>query len=101
MSEVQVSNEFPYLQDHDIQNLKLTVVYRILGLHKASDHEVELIKLKRRRLQKLRHKQKKVSMLKSFYEDVETLEAEKERLQEVKICLENEISYYKILLIQD
>ena len=99
ISKIQVSNQFPYLQDHDIQNLNLAVMYRILGLQKASDNEVELIKQKRRRLQKLRHKRKNVDMLKKNHEDVKALEVEKQRLEEMKLCLENEISHFRMCLL--
>ena len=100
-NKVQVSNEFPYLQDDDIQNLNLSVMYRILGLHKASDYEVELIRQKRRRLQKLRHKRKNVSMLKSAHQNLKALEAEKQKLKEIKLCLEKEISHFKMCLLKN
>ncbi|KAI6657320.1 hypothetical protein LOD99_68 [Oopsacas minuta] len=97
---VKYATEFPYLNDKDIHSLKLDIVYRILSTVKATDSEVELIKRKRRNLQKSHFKQKKDFDIKTCIEDIgrklSDLEKEKNELIKRRIELIEEIDLYKM-----
>ena len=105
MAQVRTQPNFPYLSDEDIHDLDLFVMYRILGSLKASDSEVELIKQKRRRLQKLQFKHKKELQTKNFLKEtggkIIKLENEKKKLMTNKMDLVTEIEHYKMCLQQD
>ena len=98
---VEIGAEFPFLNDENILHLKLTVLYRILGSVKATDKEVELIKWKRKKLQKLHFKQKNDFIFKKSIEDIQKLEAERNALLEIRSELEREIIQYKMRLIEN
>ena len=98
---VEIGTEFPFLRDEDILNLKLNVLYRILGSVKATDIEVELIKRTRRKLQKIHFKQKNDHNMQSTIESLLQLKAEKNALLELRCQLEREITVFKMALLED
>ena len=104
MATVEIKTEFPYLNDENIQLLKPAVLYRILGSVKATDEEVELIKQKRRRLQKLHFKHKKESCIRAVLEEMggelEDLVGEKNELIKMRQELKVEIGQYRMSLEQ-
>lgn len=104
MDQVKTEVKFPYLSDDDIHNLELSVLYRILGSFKASDSEIELIKQKRRRMQKLQFKHKKDLATKNFIKEtvgeIDGLESEKKELMTHKKDLVSEIEHYKKMCLQ-
>ena len=101
----EVKSEFPYLNNEDIRHLKLAILYRILGSVKATDKEVELIKQKRRRLQKLHFKHKKDSLTNAAIEEMgtelEDLMEEKSELVKMREGLKVEIGQYQNGITQE
>ena len=98
---VEIGAEFPFLRDEDILNLRLNVLYRILGSVKATDIEVELIKRKRRKLQKIQFKQKNDYIMQNTIESLELLKAERNALLEICCQLEKEIIMFKTALLEE
>ena len=102
---IEVMAEFPYLSDENIQHLKPSVLYRTLGSVKATDTEVELIKQKRRRLQKLHFKHKKDSIMNEILDEMnmelEDLVGEKNELLKLRQELQIEIGQFKKVIEQE
>ena len=90
---------FPYLLDTFIRELKLSEFYEALSGTSATSEEVELLRVRRRRLQKSHFKQKydqKGRVAFSQLErSLEELSVEKEELIKLKSKLQTELEFYK------
>ena len=90
---------FPYLPDTFIRELKLSEFYEALSGTSATSEEVELLRVRRRRLQKSHFKQKydqKGRVAFSQLErSLEELSVEKEELIKLKSKLQTELEFYK------
>ena len=90
---------FPYLTDTAIRELKLSEFYEALSNTGATNEEVELLRVRRRRLQKSHFKQKydkkgRVAFM-ELEKSLEKLSVEKEELIKLKTKLREELEFYK------
>ena len=90
---------FPYLPDSAIRELKLSELYEALSATCATNEEVELLRVRRRKLQKSHFKQKydkrgRVAF-RELERSLEQLSEEKEELLKLKSKLQRELEFYR------